>query len=60
MLLLIIILDITITGANVGRWFVPSLGQVIAALNMMANAADYPIDWSGYTAWDQSSSTVNR
>lgn len=48
----------TITGANVGRWFVPSLGQVIAALNMMANAADYPIDWSGYTAWDQSSSTV--
>lgn len=48
----------TITGPNVGRWFVPSLGQVIAALNMMANAADYPIDWSGYTAWNQSSSAT--
>ena len=48
----------TITGANVGRWFLPSLGQVIAALNMMANAADYPIDWSGYTDWAHSSTGV--
>lgn len=48
----------TITGANVGRWFLPSLGQVIAALNMMANAADYPIDWSGYTDWTHSRTGV--
>ena len=41
----------TITGANVGRWFVPSLGQFVAALNMMANKTGYPINWSALTDW---------
>jgi len=43
---------VPITGANIGKWFVPSAGQLVEAFNTMANAAGYPINWAGITNWD--------
>lgn len=47
----------TITGANVGRWFIPSLGQVISLFNTMARVAGFQEDyWSSWTDWNTLSS----
>ena len=42
---------VPVTGSNIGRWFVPSAGQMIAAFDMMANTCGYSMNWSGITDW---------
>ena len=37
---------VPVTGSNIGRWFVPSAGQMIAAFDMMANTCGYSMNWS--------------
>ena len=43
---------VPVTGSNIGRWFVPSAGQMMAAFDMMANTCGYSMNWSGITNWN--------